>query len=82
MATPISTEAVVARAMVRSRKRPSGTTGSTATRASTYTAAATTTRPATTSSAETGETQSNWLPARLTHTSSRLTPATMSVAPV
>ena len=46
MARPISTEATVASAVVRSRKSRSGMIGSTATRASTKIAAASTARPA------------------------------------
>ena len=54
IATPISTEAAVASAVVRSRKRRNGITGSAATLASTYRAAAITAMPAATSSAVVG----------------------------
>ncbi len=81
IATPTSAEAAVASAVVRSRKRRSGMTGSAATRASTYRAAAITATPAPTSSAVVGETQSNCWPASDTQTSRMLTPATIRVAP-
>ena len=81
MATPTRAEAPVASAVVRSRKRRSGMTGSTATRASTYKAAPITARPAVTSMAVVGDTQSNCWPASDTQTSRMLTPATIRVAP-
>ncbi len=80
MATPTSRLATVVSATVRLRKMSSGMIGS-ATRDSTHTAAASRTTPAVTSAAVCQDAQSKRLPARVTHSSSELTPLMMRTAP-
>ncbi len=80
MATPTSRLATVVSATVRLRKMSSGMIGSW-TLDSTSTAASSRTTPAVTRAAVCHEAQSNRLPARVTHSSSALTPLMMRTAP-
>ncbi len=80
MAMPTDRLATMASAGSRRLTTWTGTTGS-ATRVSTHTAAASRTRPPPTIAAVGHEIQSNSPPTKVTHSSSRLTPAAMRLAP-